>query len=234
MLTLTQLYELGQNVHTDIFSGIMLPDDSPLDRDTLINSIMERCGLNIPLYSDPYVMTSAINLWSAKNQYTFRHVGKIYNAEYSPIENKDLYSETIEDKNRDLTDDTTGSNKKKDSLKADNTTTHSGTDNTTVENTTSAYNSSSYQPDSKETSYYNHGEKVDNTGNSTHDINTDITNNKKVKEKEGTKTIIREHGNVGVTSNTQLQTEEYGLLGQFNPYSFIAGLFENELTLFVY
>lgn len=234
MLTLNQLYELGRNVHTDIFSGIILPDDSPLDRDILINSIMERCGLNIPLYADPFVMTSAINLWSAKNQYTFKHVGNIYNAEYSPIENKDLYSETIEDKNRDLTDDTNASNKKKETLKADNNTNHYGTDNTTTENTTSAYNSSSYQPDSKETSYYNHGEKIDNKGTSDRDINTDITNNKKVKETEGTKTIIREHGNVGVTSNTQLQTEEYGLLTQFNPYSFIAGLFENELTLFIY
>ena len=234
MLTLTQLYELGQNGHTDIFSGITLPDDSPLDRDILINSIIERCGLNIPLYADPYVMTSAINLWSAKNQYTFKHVGKIYNAEYSPIENKDLYSETIEDKSRDLTDDTNGSNKKKDILTANNLTTHSGTDNTTVENATSAYNNTSYQPDSKETSYYNHGEKVDNKGNSTHDINTDITNNKKVKETEGTKTIIREHGNVGITSNTQLQFEDYDLISKFNPYTFIAGLFENELTLFIY
>ena len=234
MLTLVQLYDLGMNVNTDIFSGIILPEDSPLDRDTLINSIMERCGLNIPLYADPYVMTSAINLWSAKNQYTFKHVGKIFEAQYSPIENKDLYSETIEDKDRDLTDDTTASNVKKETLEADNNTTHSGTDNTTTENTTSAYNSSSYQPDSKETSYYNHGEKVDTKGTSERDINTDITNNKKVKEKEGTKTVIREHGNVGVTSNTQLQTEEYGLLTQFNPYTFLAGLFENELTLFVY
>ena len=234
MLTLVQLYDLGMNVNTDIFSGILLPEDSPLDRDTLINSIMERCGLNIPLYADPYVMTSAINLWSAKNQYTFKHVGKIFEAQYSPIENKDLYSETIEDKDRDLTDNTTAVNVKKETLEADNNTTHSGTDNTTTENTTSAYNSSSYQPDSKETSYYNHGEKVDTKGTSERDINTDITNNKKVKEKEGTKTVIREHGNVGVTSNTQLQTEEYGLLTQFNPYTFLAGLFENELTLFVY
>ena len=234
MLTLMQLYELGNSLHTDIFSGILLPEDSPLDRDILINAIIERCGLNIPLYADPYVMTSAVNLWSAKNQYTFKHVGKIYNAEYSPIENKDLYSETIEDKDRNLTDDTKAANKKKDILNANNTTTHAGTDNTTTENVTSAYNSDTYQPDSKETSYFNHGEKVDNKGNSTHDINTDITNNKKVTEKEGTKTTIREHGNVGVTSNTQLQTEEYGLLSQFNPYSFIAGLFENELTLFIY
>lgn len=234
MLTLMQLYELGQNVHTDIFSGIMLPDGSPLNRDILINSIMERCGLNIPLYADPYVMTSAINLWSAKHQYTFKHIAKIYTANYSPIENKDLYSETIEDKNRNLTDDTNTSNKKNETLKADNATTHSGTDNTTVENTTSAYNSSSYQPDSKETSYYNHGEKVDNKGSSNKDVNATIANNKKVNEKEGTKTTIREHGNVGVTSNTQLQTEEYGLLSEFNPYNFLAGLFENELTLFIY
>ena len=234
MLTLAQLYDLGKNVNQDIFSGILLPEDSPLDRNILINTIIEHCGLNIPLYADPYIMTSAINLWSAKNQYTFEHVGKIYLASYSPIENKDLYSETSEDRNRDLTDDTKGNNKKSDKLKADNTTTHSGTDNTSIENQTSAYNKNNYQPESKETTYFNHGEKIAVNGTSEHDINTDITNNKKVNEKEGTKTIIHEHGNVGVTSNTQLQTEEYGLLAQYNPYTFLAGLFENELTLFVY
>lgn len=234
MLTLKQVYDLGLNVHTDIFSGIQLPEGSPLDRDTLINTIIEHCGLNVPLYADPYVMTTAINLWSAKNQYTFEHVGKIYTAVYSPIENKDLYSETLADKNRDLLDNSRVSNNKNENIDADNITTHSGTDNTTTENTTSAYNSNTYQPDSKETSYYNHGEKISNDIDSTKITKSKITNDKKVTEKEGTKTIIREHGNVGVTSNTQLQTEEYGLLTKYNPYTFLAGLFENELTLFVY
>lgn len=234
MLTLAQLYDLGLNVHTDIFSGIQLPEGSPLDRDTLINTIMEHCGLNVPIYADPYVMTTAINLWSAKNQYTFEHVGKIFIAVYSPIENKDLYSESTLDKDRKLSDDTSAKTDKTETLDADNNTTHSGTDNTTVENTTSAYNSNTYQPDSKETTYFNHGERINNKGNSTKNTNTDITNNKKVTETEGTKTILHEHGNVGVTSNTQLQTEEYGLLTKYNPYTFLAGLFENELTLFVY
>ena len=59
MLTLVQLYDLGKNVNQDIFSGILLPADSPLDRNILINTIIEHCGLNIPLYADPYIMTSA-------------------------------------------------------------------------------------------------------------------------------------------------------------------------------
>ncbi len=42
------------------------------------------------------------------------------------------------------------------------------------------------------------------------------------------------HGNVGIISNNKLQIEEYNMLAQFNPYNFLAGLFENELTLYIY
>ena len=238
MLTLAQLYKLGLDSNIDIFNGISLPENSPINRTTLIKSIIELCGLNIPVYADPFVMASAVALWSAKNQYTFEHVGNIYNAVYSPIENKDLYSDVNIDHNRDLTDNTIGNNKKNEKINSQSSTTsaHSGSDKTTEENTTSAYNSSNYQPSDKSETTLTHGETIkdNNNGNSTKDTLTDFKNDKKVNEKEGTKTITHEHGNVGVTSNNQLQTQEYEMLKQYNPYTFLAGLFENELTLFVY
>ena len=49
MLTLAQLYDLGQNVNIDIFGGISLPTNSPINRTNLINAIMEHCGLNYPI-----------------------------------------------------------------------------------------------------------------------------------------------------------------------------------------
>ena len=85
MITLAQLYDLGKTYNIDIFDGISLPEGSPMDVDVLVNTIIMNCGLNIPMYADPKVMQSAITLWSAKNQYTFEHVGKIYAADYSPI-----------------------------------------------------------------------------------------------------------------------------------------------------
>ena len=234
MITLAQLYDLGNNVNIDIFSGLRLPDGSPLDRDTVINSIIEKCGLNIPMYADPRIMQSAITLWSAKNQYTFIHVGKIYNAEYSPIENTDRYDEIIVD--RDLKDGTTiNSTKTEDGETTNtNTNTHAGTDTTTVEETTSAENVTDYQPKDETTSTAVYGSTItDNGGSSLDKTTTTNGTNKKIVD-ENTKTTQHLHGNIGVSTNTKLQTEEYTLLEKYNPYDFIAGLFENSLTLFVY
>lgn len=250
MLTLEQLYNLGLNVDIDIFSGLTLPDNNPLDRDILINTIIEKCGLNIPMYADPRIMASAINIWSARNQYTFAHVGKIFNAVYSPIENKDYYEDETIGRSRDVTDNTTGSTTKAENLTTNNSTsvteqkisTHSGTDTTTDENETSAYNASDYQDNNKTTSSLVHGEIISDSGNgsttgtgsSAKQIAGSRTDNKTIDEDETTTTTKHQHGNIGITTNNQLQTAEYEMLAIYNPYSFIAGLFENELTLFVY
>lgn len=226
MLTLVQLYNLGIVEQIDIFSGLSLPADSPFDRTLIINSIIEHCGLNYPVYADPNVMKSAITIWSAKNQYTFEHLAKILTAQYSPIENKDYTEETTY--GRDLTDNTTGNTKRDETVNAKNKTVNSGADIT--EDTTSAYNSSSYEPDNKST--FTHGATIDNEGDSKKNIGMDNTTDKTVKEETITKS--HQHGNVGITSNVALQLEEYGLMKDYNPYTFIAGLFENELTLFVY
>lgn len=226
MLTLVQLYNLGLVEQVDIFSGLSLPADSPFDRTLIINSIIEHCGLNYPVYADPNVMKSAITIWSAKNQYTFEHLAKILTAQYSPIENKDYTEETTY--GRDLTDNTKGNTKRDETVNAKNKTVNSGADIT--EDTTSAYNSSSYEPDNKST--FTHGATIDNEGDSKKNIGMDNTTDKTVKEDTITKS--HQHGNVGITSNVALQLEEYGLMKDYNPYTFIAGLFENELTLFVY
>ena len=250
MMTLTQLYNLGKTYNIDIFDGITLPDNSPMDIGVLVNTIMTNCGLNIPLYSDPNVMRSAITIWSAKNQYTFEHIGKIYEAEYSPIENTDKYEIVTTDHSRDLTDNTVGGSNKTESLNSSNNTTvteskdsqHSGTDTTVDEATTSAYNSGSYQPEDKSTSNYTHGEKISDigsgttkaNGSSTKSIKGDVTSDKTVEELEKTTMSTHSHGNIGVMDNATMQEKEYNLLSSFNPYNFISGLFENELTLFVY
>ena len=184
MLTLEQLFKLGENVGLDIFSGLDLPEGSPLDRETLINTIMEKCVLNIPMYADPVTMSSAITLWSKRNQYTFDHVGIIYNAVYSPIENKDYYEDITTDHNRNVKDNSTAKvdkNKKIDA-EVDKTTTHSGTDTTTDEMETSAYNASDFQDKDKTTSTLVHGEKITDKGEtgSTEKTDANTVNNKTI------------------------------------------------------
>ena len=234
MLTLEQLCKLAESAGIDIFDGLRLPANSPIDRTILINTILVQCGLNIPMYADPFVMSSAITVWSAKNQYTFDHIAKILTADYSPIENKDYTEETTTD--RDLKDNTKGTLKKaeKSDISSSNKTEHSGTDTTVDEQTTSAFNADDYQPDNKNTTTFEHGENVKVEGKGKTDRTTDSTSNTDKAVDEVVKVTSHQHGNIGVTSNYELQKSEYTLLGEYNPYTFIAGLFENELTLFVY
>lgn len=246
MLTLQQLYNLGTSESVNIFEYLNLPVGSPFDKDTVINTILIKCGLNIPMYADPFTMRSAIDIWSKKNQYTFEHIAKIYTAEYSPIENTDKYDSITVDRNRALDDSTAIQNTKKEDIDTSSDTTtngttkHTGTDTNTVEDTISAENVSDYQPNDKTVSTMEHGETIaDNNKSVTKgesDRTTDIngTTIKDVDEAETTTTTQHTHGNIGVTTNTTLQVEEYKLMADYNPYSFIAGLFENELTLCVY
>ena len=234
MLTLTQLYDLATHEGVDLFAGINLPAGSSLDRDTLINNILMRCGLNIPNFADPFVMSSAIAIWSAKNQYTFKHVDKIYKAQYSPIENYDRYEDMSSNRNNSLKDDTGHTGTKTEGTTFNKTSTHSGTDTTTDTNETSAYDSSTYQPDSKLTSKLEHGEKVTDSGGSTKTTTNNLHDKKTATENETTNQNNHIRGNIGVTTADAMQAEEYEFLGKYNPYEFLAGLFENELTLYVY
>lgn len=70
----------------------------------------------------------------------------------------------------------------------------------------------------------NYGKIVTNNGADTH--NTD-------KNSETNYSVFR-HGNVGVTTNQQMINEELDLLERFNPYKFIADLYEKELILGLY
>lgn len=238
MLTLGQLIKLGENVDIDIFSGLSLPVNNPLDRDILINSIIEKCGMNYPVYADPVTMESAITLWSAKNQYTFDHVGKIFSAVYSPIENKDYYEDTETGRERDLTDNTTGRINKSENTTGtvDKTTSHSGTDTTTDEDETSAYNANDYQPKNKSTSDIVHGENIRDAGSTTlsKTSNSGTASDKTIDENENITVSTHQHGNIGVSTFFDIQRGEYELMAEYNPYTFLAGLFENELTLFIY
>lgn len=234
MLTLTQLSKLADSVNVDLFAGLELPGNSPLDRDTVINTILMRCGLNYPNFADPYVMQSAITVWSAKNQYTFEHVAKIYTASYSPIENYDRYEDMNTDRDRTLDDNTTNTGTKAEALSSNKTSTHSGTDTTTDTEETSAYDSSVYQPTDKSTSSLQHGEKITDGGTSSKTTTNNLRNNKDLKENEITKQTNHIRGNIGVMTATAMESEEYEFVKNYNPYDFIAGLFENDLTLYIY
>ena len=228
----------------DIFDGLTVPD--PLNVDTAKSAIMIRCGLLTPVYSEPEVMRAAISQWSVRMQWTFKHLINIIQAEYSPIENTDRYSEHTIGRNGGTTRTHGGTDSRSETHSGTDTrteggttgTVHGGTDTTT--NQVSAYNSNGYQPDRQETIGFGgtetithgktdalqHGETV--TEQTTHGMTIhDVTN--------GAETYTEHtHGNIGTTTNQQMIEAELSLLRHFDIYGFIAEKFESELCLMIY
>lgn len=75
----------------DPLSGISVPD--PIDADRVRAAIMMRCGLLEPIYPEPDVFRQMLAQWFDNRAWNFEHLIKIIQAEYSPIENTDRYSE---------------------------------------------------------------------------------------------------------------------------------------------
>lgn len=79
------------NFDSTIFDGISLPDGFLLE--ALKNQILFDCAELEIIYPDPDAMKLAISIWSRGEQQAFRHIAKMINAEYSPIENTDRYED---------------------------------------------------------------------------------------------------------------------------------------------
>ena len=75
----------------DPLYGVELPD--PLDAEKCKSAILMRCGLLEPVYNDPRVFREMIYTWFHIRDWNFKHLIAIIQAEYSPIENTDRYSE---------------------------------------------------------------------------------------------------------------------------------------------
>lgn len=227
---------------------------SPLVPEDVRSAIVMRCGLLEPAYSEPSVMHQLTNLWFHTNKWNFEHLVNIILAEYSPIENTDKYSEH--------TNERTGSGGRTSKVTTENTDTHSGTDQRdiehsgtderdeshtgtdTTEHQVSAFNASTYQPDNRET--LGHGETVNDDLTYGHTIDDDTTYGHVIASSgsktettsdntSGTESYIEHtHGNIGVTTNQDMISQELDLLQRFNAYDWIAAKYERELCLQIY
>lgn len=138
-----------------------------IDANILKSEIMLECGLLTPLYSEPEVMKAAITQWFASRLWTFDHLLKIVQAEYSPIENYDRRShwtkeiDSFKDVNekqsgrdqRDLKESHSGADYRdiSEKLSDSDSTERSVEGDLTTEQEVSAYNSSSYLDSQKST-----------------------------------------------------------------------------------
>ncbi len=255
-----QIEYLKEYTGTDMFDNCSVP--SPLDMARVRGAIVMRCGLLTPLFSEPETQRDATQQFFFENQWNFEHIIKILQAEYSPIENvaewrtestrgtgadsltisrtgNEAHSGTDA---RTISEDATGSTQES----GNTSTQESGT--TQTERTISAENANDYQPDNMETVTHlkgeavTHGKKTDESDKKTtlddfthgHNINTSGQDTHKRDTENDTQHEMNRHGNIGVTTNQDLMNQELDLLERFNPYRFIADLYEKELMLGLY
>lgn len=208
----------------DIFTGIQVPD--PLSKEAVRAAIMVRCGLLTPVYTEPDVLRQMVADWFFNKQWNFEHLVKVIKAEYSPIENYDRYEEYT-DVHDGTGKDTHGGNDTR-KYNANNKDTDGGSDITT--NEVSAENAGTYQPDNQST--LQHGRTTDYDRDETTQDSYGHTIDR--KEDWTNKHIAHLHGNIGTTKNTEMVLDELSLLGQFDPYKWIAEQFEKDFMLWIY
>lgn len=239
LIDLCKVYDLP-----DPLSGISLP--APLDTEACRSAILIRCGMLEPIYYEPEVFTQIFASWFAMRDWNFKHLLAVIQAEYSPIENTDRYSEHTN--TREGNDQTThsGNDVTRDGgttiTAASGTDTETRTPNITETRTDeiSAENASAYQADSKHTTTENGTETVGTqhgkTDTTTHG-KTETLEHGHVESNEygGSETYTEHtHGNIGVTSNVTLINEELDLIRRFNVYEWIAKRIEEDFFVQVY
>lgn len=251
-MTLQNLIDYYQWQDIDLWEGCTVP--SPFNINTVIDTIMSRCGLLTPIYGDPDVFKELTKMWFYKNQWNFEHLAKVYNADYSPIENvyeSDHYTTQHSGTDKRAlsgTDTDTLSGTDTDTLSGSDTNQASGSDGLqhglVTEHQVSAYNSGTYQADSKDAS--------SGTDTTTFGKKDTMTYGKKDTMQYGKVDTINygkkddfthghletydrlRHGNIGVTTNNELINQELSMLEKFNPYDWIAAKYERENFLQIY
>lgn len=204
--SICQLYS-----YEEVFKDIVI--NEKLDKDTLINSIMDVCGMNEPIYPEIEILQIKVQYFFKKHKEQFDKLVYLYSLkydkDYNPIWNKDGTKTHIETTERS-----------KDNT-VDNLHNSLINDNGEDINQVSAYDSNGFSNDSKTT----------NT-NTRNESGNDKTNG---KEKENIKLSIEdvEKGNIGVTTTADMINQEIDLQSKFNVYEVIARIFFDELCLHV-
>lgn len=192
----------------DMFADCTVP--APLDMERVRGAIVMRCGLLTPLYNEPETQQAATQQFFFENQWNFEHIVKVLEAEYSPIENV-----------FEVRDETT-TNSGADTLTIAKNSQETITGNENTDSSISAENVSTYSPDR-----YEHSDSFQVRASGGSDTHTNAKNSK-------SNLSVNRHGNIGVTTNQDMINQELDLLNRFNPYRFIADLYEKELTLGIY
>lgn len=131
-MNLINIMNLWKDEGKDIFDGIYL--DPRLDKDLVVNTILDYSATYIPLYKDYNLFNFKNKVFFDRNRDNIAHLLDAFTLDYDPIYNYDRYEKYNE------VDETNRNSNSTSSL------------NSNIENKVSAYNSSTYQPSNESTS----------------------------------------------------------------------------------
>ena len=217
-ITLIGMY----NFDSTLFDGLGLPEG--IEKDLVVDQILERSGEFEALYSNLDFMKQRISMWGRKHYFTFDKWIKALHIEYDPLNNYDRKEEYEDIRKGNETGTTTGTG----SSTSSGSTSPAATTSTNT-NEVSAYDSASYQPHEKNTNSL----VVNNAGTDS-SSSTSSTSSTDTKENEETiKHTAHLYGNIGVTTSQQMLQSELDI-ARFNVYGQIADLFVQDFCIMLY
>ena len=231
-ITILGLYNWNEN----IFDGLILPDG--VDKNIVIDNILEECNELEVLYSDPDYMQAVIGIWSKRMLPTWKRLNETFNAEYNPLYNVDAYETITEDRDLHGTRDVNGNTKGKSTSSNNGTATQNGssTENGTTTNQQTGYNSETFKNGDKTIMDDTTTTNASSTTNASAETNDDVTNtvDENTSDTGTITTTNRRYGNIGVTKSTDLVLSELEVRPKLNIYSYIVDGFKNKFCLLIY
>lgn len=215
----------------DLFSNMVLPEG--VDRDLVIDTILEKYGMQALVRPDPSYMKKHIGVWSRRKLWTWTKLYNTLNLEYNPIDNTDKYEDYTDTRTTERTTaGKTASTSGGTDSRTENETT-SGTRNETAEHDVSAENASNYQPDSRDTTRGSNEDSRENTARGTTSLNSSGTNSETENYSDTFTHTLHTHGNIGVTTTQQMIESEREIV-RYNLVEEIAADYQAAFCLDIY
>lgn len=215
----------------DLFSNMVLPDG--IDRDIVIDTIIEKYGMAALYRPDPDYMKKFIGVWSRRKLLTWQKLYNTLTLKYNPIDNTDKYEDFTDTRITERT--TTGENALASGgtdARTENETT-GATRSETAKHDVSAENASDYQPDTRDATDGTTSENRENTLSATTSLKSNGTNSETENYTDTFKHTLHTHGNIGVTTTQWMINAERECV-RYNLYEEIANDYQLAFCLDIY
>lgn len=244
LLSVLGLYQVDQT----IFNDMSLP--SGLNRETVIDAIIQDCMELEILYPNPDALKTMIQIWSARELPTWTRIYNAELAEYNPIENYDRHQSDSRQETHSGDDVTVGNNateaerRRSGSISGESTSTgtQSGTSNGNTLHQYAAFDAGTLADQTKDiqtqTVNNSSGDSVENEQTSEESGTDSISETSRQTlthgERVGETFTSYIHGNIGVTTSQQMLESELELAPKINTINYVVNSFKMRFCLLVY